>query len=259
MTLQELLEQAHLEALGLLDEREQASFEAAFAVAPPAVKAHVKAEQARWAPMEELLPQVEPPVELRDRVLDAVTAAMVSQGAGELGLKPGKRVSWAWRATSMGLMTAVVVLGASIFYINSTIKDSEQQIRDGGASQGAIQYGYSFMKDALYNPATTRVVMTNSDTAAAFTGTASIFQCPDWDHARLFCQLPKASDNCTYRVVVIDPKTNAIGKQLDEFSSSGPSQSRKLPKLAPGTTIALVEAVIDQGATSDRILLTATV
>src|SRR5438477_9256356 len=113
MTLQELLEHAHLDALGQLDEREQAAFEAAFTVAPPGVKAQVRHEQARWAPMDHLLPQVEPSPELRERVLDAVTAAMIVQGAGELSLPSGRRVAPAWRTASIGLVTAIVVLGAA--------------------------------------------------------------------------------------------------------------------------------------------------
>src|SRR4051812_3134371 len=113
MSLQELLEHAHLDALGQLDEREQAAFEAAFMVAPPSVKAQIRREQERWAPMEHLLPQVEPSPELRNRVLAAVTAAMVAQGAGELSIRPSARVASAWRTASLGLMTAVLVMGAA--------------------------------------------------------------------------------------------------------------------------------------------------
>src|ERR1041384_7158321 len=116
MTLQELLEHAHLDALGQLDEREQAAFEAAFAVAPPAIRAQVRAEQARWAPMEELLPQVEPSPDLRGRGRSAVTG----EGRGELTVRPSRRVAPAWRAASIGLMTAMVVLGSAFVYVYQT-------------------------------------------------------------------------------------------------------------------------------------------
>ena len=74
MTLKDLLEHAHLDALGLLDERDKAAFEAALATAPAGVRAQVRSEQARWATMETLLPDAEPPAELRDDlavILDA--------------------------------------------------------------------------------------------------------------------------------------------------------------------------------------------
>jgi hypothetical protein len=60
MTIQQLLENAHLDALGMLDADEQTQFNKAFASAPPAIRAQIRGEQARVADMGDLLPDVTP-------------------------------------------------------------------------------------------------------------------------------------------------------------------------------------------------------
>lgn len=72
MSLQELIELAILDAMGLLDEREQASFESAFRTASPSIQAQVRREQTRLSRIEALLPDVTPPAGLRAAVLAAV-------------------------------------------------------------------------------------------------------------------------------------------------------------------------------------------
>jgi hypothetical protein len=56
MTAYELIEMAVLDALGILDEEERASFERAFAAAAPGLQAQVRAEQARLVDLVDLLP-----------------------------------------------------------------------------------------------------------------------------------------------------------------------------------------------------------
>ena len=78
MSLQEMIEMAILDAMGLLDEREQSSFESAFRAASPSVQSQVRREQTRLSRIESLLPDVTPPSGLRAAVLTAVRAEMAT-------------------------------------------------------------------------------------------------------------------------------------------------------------------------------------
>jgi len=79
MTREELLELAALDAFGLLDEYEAALFTRSFHHAPVAVQDEVKQLQAAFASDKNLLPDVEPSPELRQKVLDAVTKAIEAE------------------------------------------------------------------------------------------------------------------------------------------------------------------------------------
>ncbi len=123
MTTQELIELAVLDAMGLLDEQERESFDAAFARAAPAIQAQVRREQTRLSTSEHLLPDVEPPAGLRAMVLDAVRRAMAlpresrterthrRARALAIGLVPARQVSPLWRAASVGFAAAAMVFG----------------------------------------------------------------------------------------------------------------------------------------------------
>jgi hypothetical protein len=254
MTLQELLEHAHLDALGQLDEREQAAFEAAFTVAPPAVKAQVRHEQARWAPMEHLLPQVEPSPELRERVLDAVTAAMVAQDAGELSLRPGRRVAAAWRTASIGLITAVVVLGAALVYISDSERQNAKLQKIGQVTDTFGEMFRAEFRDALMDSKTAVHYLTVEDQAAKCKG--SMWSNPSWDSSVVFLELPKNKAGEDYRIVAIE---NGKAKELARFEPTGPFHAAHIPVLEQGTKIAIVTATKGQLATLDHVLLTVTV
>jgi len=259
MTLQELLEHAHLDALAHLDEREQAAFEAAFVVAPPAIKAQIRSEQARWAPMDHLLPEVEPSPELRDRVLEAVTAAMIAQNAGgDLSLRPARRVAAAWRAASIGLMTAVIVLGSAFVYVFETEIQNEKTARIGQNTDVAGSMFRSDFRDVLLSSAT-RSFYLESDNKS-FKGSGSLWTNPTWKQARIFLELPQSKAGEEYRVVAI---TGGASKDLDKFVSDGVLRPRELPAsaLAAGTKIAVI--AIRSGEVTDihasDILLSVTI
>lgn len=76
MTREEMLELAALDAYGLLDEYEATLYSRAFHQAPPSLQNDLLGLQARIAADETLLPKEEPPAELRERVLRAVSAAI---------------------------------------------------------------------------------------------------------------------------------------------------------------------------------------
>lgn len=253
MTLQQLLEHAHLEALGQLDEHEQAAFEAAYAAAPPQVREQVRTEQARVAPMEHLLPEVEPPPDLRARVLGAVSAAMLAEQAsrGELGMGRGlgmtlmsaPRVHRAWRAASIGLVTAVVVLSGAFLHVYRTNTGMNRSIESDAAGTTFLQtFNRQYMGDVLYNTATTRVLMTAIDPES--TAKASMWVSPDWTTSQVFCSLPKLADNQQYRMVVMDDN-GAITRTLASVAGDGLAKVFKVERLATGTHIAIVSTLIN--------------
>lgn len=256
MTLQELLEHAHLDALGQLDEREQAAFEAAFAVAPPSVKSQIRREQERWAPMEHLLPQVEPSPELRERVLDAVTAAMVAQGAGELSMRPSRRVAPAWRTASIGLTTAVLVLGAALVYITDSDRQNAKLREIGkGIDTFAEVFKAAEFRDALMDGKTKIHYFLADETAGKCKG--AVWTNESWENYVVFLELPKIDAGRDYRVVSI--VNGKIDKEFsDKFESAG-FHSAHIPVLAAGTTIAVVMATKGEAATIDHVLMSAAV
>src|SRR5215471_5879583 len=100
MNLQQLIELAVLDAMGLLDESEQSQFEGAFRAAAPQVQAQVRREQTRLSVIEALLPDVQPPAGLRAAVIEAVRAQMLAEADGVAGVLPpmikSRRVSPWW-------------------------------------------------------------------------------------------------------------------------------------------------------------------
>ncbi len=81
MTHEELLEQAALDALGLLDQYEALLFTRSFHRATATVQKQIVEFQAELAADESLLPDETPSPELRDRILAAVAEAVESQEA----------------------------------------------------------------------------------------------------------------------------------------------------------------------------------
>lgn len=126
MNTQQLIENAMLDALGLLSDDEQRAFERAFWAASPAVQAHVRREQTRLSRIESLLPKIDPPADLRAAVLQAVREAMVAQLAqqtdeanehGPIPILSSFHVSPVWRAASLGFAAAAAVFGATTLFM----------------------------------------------------------------------------------------------------------------------------------------------
>lgn len=267
MTLQQLLENAHLDALGQLDEREQAAYEAAFAVAPPGVQAQIRREQARVAGMDDLLPRVEAPAYLRERVLNAVSAAMLAESAGvlsgnslESGLGAGlamrspRRVHTGWRMASIGLMTAAVVLGAA--FVNVYMTNQEMTTRfenDTVASAYLKTFEREHMQDVLYSVSTNRVLF---DAAEGFNGQGSLWVSPDWESSRMFVTLPLA--NVNYRLVVLDDNDQEI-ESVATLGTGGQQSVLTMRRFAPGTKLAVVTTAQGTALTEGHLLMVAVV
>lgn len=123
----ELAELALLDAFGLLEAADQLRFEQAFLAVSPDVQAEVRRIQTDIVTDESLLPDCEPPAELKARVLSRIHAAMAMSTAGMLGMDemPSQRASagrigagsrildsvWTWR------MAALVLLGVCLTLI----------------------------------------------------------------------------------------------------------------------------------------------
>jgi hypothetical protein len=132
MNTQNLLEQASLDALGLLDEQERTAFETGFRAAPPAVQAQIRREQARFASSDVFLPRVDTPAGLKFRVLTAVRDAIQSFNRVETARRAEhtpflRSLMWnstpLWRAACIGFATATVVLGVFFTVMSTRVKD----------------------------------------------------------------------------------------------------------------------------------------
>ncbi|MEO1510659.1 MAG: hypothetical protein AAFU70_01175, partial [Planctomycetota bacterium] len=130
-----LHELAILDSLGLLDDREVGEFESMLRSAPSGLLRQLADQQSILADLEHLLPDVAPPAELRQRVLDAVRVAIAereasdrpvrlstgtepveprSKAAAALAFAPwgrGRPVHRLWRPAALALAAAIVALG----------------------------------------------------------------------------------------------------------------------------------------------------
>src|SRR5690606_10201989 len=148
MTTQQMIENAMLDALGLLSEQEQREFERAFWAAAPAVQAHVRREQTRLSRIESLLPKVEPPVDLRAAVIQAVRAAMVAQFAepqveevrarGPIPILSSLHVSPVWRAASLGFAAAAAVFGATTLFMWGKYTQVDSQMKSNAFNEALV-------------------------------------------------------------------------------------------------------------------------
>jgi hypothetical protein len=277
MTIQELLENAQLDALGLLDEQDRDAFDRCFDAAPPALQAQIRQEQARLCRVDALLPQVDLPESLWPKVRDAVVAAQQAAAAEALGgpavlprhaghpvshaagrdarplpMTRATGVSRVWRAATIGLATAAVVMGGVLVHVRTT---ADEQIRD--ATEGLIAqktvdtYQAEFLNAQLFSKETLRYVMIAQNGAR---GDAAVFTHPDWGTAQLYCQTPVAEGH-TLRLVELDDAGNIV-RQIVEFESQGSLAIRSVHlEGAEPRNLAIVSAPKGQAASRGQVLL----
>jgi len=132
----ELAELAVLDAFGLLEPPDQFRFEQAFLATTPDVQAEIRRIQADIATDEALLPMVDPPAELRARVLERIAAAMALSSINTLEPDqmafqtpaPLARIGkggilssvWTWR------MAALVLFGISLTLVVITMSNQQR-------------------------------------------------------------------------------------------------------------------------------------
>lgn len=265
MSIRELLESAHMDALGLLDEQDRAAFDAAFRAAPPALREQVRAEQARMSRMESTLPRVSPDAGLRDRVLMAVEHAITEQAlsgdAGVSDFRANRRLS-AWRSGAIAMACAAVLLGGAFVKVmldNSQM--SRVQTDNGTLTALLVGFGNGPMRDALFDASTQRSIFQPAieDGAIQSRRQAVLFHNRDWTSMRLFTQLPAPEGNQTYRLVVLDEE-GQIAQEVAEFASTGQLASVEVKAmLGVGTRIAIATAAPGMRATATSVIMTATI
>jgi hypothetical protein len=228
MTTRELLENASLDALGLLEDEEREAFETAFRSATPEIQSQIRREQLRVAEMDRFLPDVEPPAGLRARVLAAVREAIAAVAPGSVDRDTSPvygppilgitlRATPVWRAACIGFATATVVLSASFAWMThqnrqmSSLTGSNEVLGELHDSLGAR--GLDILARAAVRP----VAFESTDVATAST-VAQIYLDPDTGEALLLAKGLPASKT-EYRLVVRNPDDSHT--RLDQFQSTG--------------------------------------
>ncbi|GJQ29205.1 MAG: hypothetical protein HBSAPP03_10890 [Phycisphaerae bacterium] len=247
MTIQQLLENAHLDALGMLDADEQAAFEVAFAAAPPGVKAQVRAEQARWAEAASFLPDVHPSPELRQKVLDAVALAMLETGPQRAeepyALSASPRVARWWRTAAVGMTCAAALLGAAVLKVHSDFGTISRQVASGKVMDDVmgVRAGGKVLRDTLFSPDTNRIVFEATPAAHALglTVEASVFVNKSWTGPQFYCTNLPEQRGRVYRLVVLNA-AGAVSTVLRDLDAKAGLITAALDELTKGTRLAVI-------------------
>ena len=213
MSTRELLELAALDAMGLLDEGERESFDTAFRAAPPEVQARLRAEQARFANAEHLLPPVDPPAGLRARVMAAVREAIASVRGDDSGVLasiggPIRNNAPMWRAACFAFATAAGVM--AVLYLTVAQQNQQMVARfESGTITEMIQDMGPRAKEILMSTDVRPVAFTPSAPDVHPSVNASLYFDPRTGEALLLCEgLPVADGTYTLTVRTGDDAHN---------------------------------------------------
>lgn len=267
MTIQQLLENAHLDALGMLDADDQAAFERAFAAAPAGVKAQVRAEQARWAEASSFLPDVQPSADLKQKVLDAVSVAMLEGSAGRaddvLEMRPSLRVSRWWRAGAVGMSCAAVLLGAMLVKVTSDLTTISRQVASGKVMDDltGVRTGGQVLRDTLFAAGTQRIIFQATDAGKAMATPidASVFVNATWDGPQFYCDSLPEQPGKVYQLVVLNA-AGSIASVVRDLPAKAGLMTEGLREMSRGTVLAIV--LVKQGGefnAATDVLMTATI
>lgn len=274
MNTKTLFELATLDAWGLLDDQERQALDAAFAAAPAALQAQVRAHQARLSDLSAILPDVRPSASLRDRVLAAVGAEQALAGAssavvrpastldhpgviarivpGPAGMPPmvrSRMVSPLWRAAAVGSAVAAIVFGFATVQMHLGYAELEKAIaNDRVAELFAKEFGPKF-ENALLDERTQFIqfasqVQAARDPAAApldraiDSGMAVILLDRRTGAAQFFSKdLP---DGERLQLTILDARGNP-GDVLLSFRATGSREIQTIEKLdlAPGESLVI--------------------
>lgn len=268
MTQRELLENALLDALSLLDEEDSAAFNEAFHAAPPHVQAQVRREQTRLARLDSLLPDVTAPATLRARVLAAVQSAMAERRAQDAHaalrlddpdtiarlpqMAHRRKVAAVWRAVALGCAAAAIVLGVTAVQLQGLLQDFRSQ-EDVLVSAIRDKFGPDYLIQALVDDSTQRITLVGNDSGFANDAKAAVWVNPDWRTAKLFGINLPATEGSQYRLVVVD-ENNVPVSIVAEFTFNGGLLDREIP-----VTVSLdadrLAIVSGDAANTDGVLL----
>ncbi len=242
MTTQELIEQAVLDALGLLDESEREDFDASFRAAPPSVQAQIRRQQTRFADLDLLLPDVEPPAGLRAAVIAAVREALAKTETEVTPvpmLQVSRRVAPVWRSAALALAAACVVFAVVTSEIRGGYKDILLALQRDKITDDLLKtLGPSF-RDAFFDPDYSKVGFTTVGQTHTKSKAVLLFD-PEKDEAILICYNLPVIDGKSYELVIINDD-DSIGQRLVRFSASNRMIGQSVPiRLAIDARVALI-------------------
>lgn len=266
MNLQQIIESAQLDALGLLEGEDLEKFESAFAALPAAHKAMIRAEQDRvirfgWS--EGVIEGASidsafaPPAELKDRILTAChgigrkTHVSATSPTAVRRAISGRRVTHWWRASALGLAAACLVLGAAFIQMQVSYGRITEQNRANAMQQAMNNEMAGYVSDMVFSTKTDRVVFASR---SGFAGKASIFTSPEWKSAQLHCMSLPTSDGQQYKLVITD-SSGATERVVKQFTSNGGMMSLEVNvNAAEASRLAIV--MIDKTGRETLVLAT---
>lgn len=263
----DLIEFAVLDALGMLDEAESAAFDAAFRAAPPATQDRVLNEQARLANLQDLLPDVTPAADMRDRVISAVREAMLADAVAKaseaedlenpLRIRKSRGVSRVWRVGALASAAAAVAFGVAFGHSSLRYNDLNARFESNLALEGAIgAYGAEAF-DILFN----RDAVVNVDFMPVDPSSPILVSMEYLDEkglALLHCGHLPAGDNVEYGLVVLD--TNGqIDKTVRQFTAAGKLSTQRIEDLVLENGMRLALVSVDLASGSKQIMATTTI
>lgn len=245
MTREELIEQAALDAFGLLDDYEQSLFTRSFHHAPTGVQEEILQLQAEIASDEALLPEVEPPAELRAKVLRAVARAIEAEAAtlGPLA-SIGRRRAAAergaarsplitggqfWRAAAFALMGTVIVV--SYFLAEASRKNHEIATIAINSNTSTVleQMIGPTVKDFLFDPAQQKIVLHPVAPGAPLRA-AILLKEHEGEGFLVFDGLPRSNDRgYTLAILGDDGQTRQVLATFDSNGQTGGAKIENLP------------------------------
>jgi hypothetical protein len=276
MNVRQLLEDANLSALGLLEPEEQHAFEKALLAAPEALREQVRAEQERWAGGSGLLVECEVPPELRQRVLDAVRAEIARASLGghqhpqhqegahpsfnltsnppqdTLAFAPQRRTFAGWRMAAMIALSAAAVMCGAFLYTYKSNSAMRGWIEENRVLTNQLTtLGPDLVDKVIFDPAT---IADHFQLAAGpSVGRATLYRHPDLANARLFVTGLPPVENKTYRLVLLDSSGN-VREQLAEFEGNLQRQAFEVSaaSLESGSRLALL--AVDLGKSQRELI-----
>lgn len=243
----DLIELAQLDALGLLDEAERQSFEQAFKSAPASIQQLVRDSQARASQIDSWLPDVQPPVSLRERVLAAVSAAVRSENrrpevAGRLTPQISRSTTVApyWRAVAIGSMAAALLFGVVTVKLYGDFQSMNNTLHANKlADEWLKDFGPKF--EHMLTSEKTQFVQFSPASGAA-RGSALLLLDGESANAQFLAKdLPQIEGG--YTLALLDSTGNVVKTiaQIDTQSSRSVKQFANL-KIDPGQSLALKSA-----------------
>ena len=250
MTTHELLEYAVLDAHGMLDDEERRAFEQSFAASSAAVQNQIRREQARLVDLTGLLPEVDPAPELRSRVIEAIRAEIqqtahqsdafaggdgggntrrithaAGQPRGRIGMR--RRVSSLWRAGSLGLAAACLVLTVMLVQLQGSFTGLNQAMKgDTIVDETVRTLARDYLLDSVFDAQSRQIVFS----AGGPQGEVTLVTNEKWDESILYQRFP--NDAGRKLALAIVDEDGEVTEVVHEFVASGGLVAMTVPALA---------------------------